>query len=122
MAGTFCVNDTFMVSFLDAHPRLESIVLIDSQIGDATLIAIANHLFRLRSLKISQSSRLSPQLVRHVVHHCRALSGLFISDLPQRWFPETKGQEPIGRGVLDQIRRVDPDWAPDDGDQDILLR
>lgn len=126
LAGSSHVGDTFMVSFLNAHPHLESIVSMDSLLGDATLIAIANHLSRLRYLKIGQRSRLSPQLVRHVVHHCRQLSELCISGLPQRWFPETKEQElePIKRKVLDQIRRADPDWAPleDDDDQDLLLR
>jgi hypothetical protein len=73
ITGMFYVNDDFMVPFIAAHPRLESMVLVGCQIGEATLYAIATHLSRLRHLKIHQVFKLSPQVIEHVVHHCPVL-------------------------------------------------
>ncbi|SAL97696.1 hypothetical protein [Absidia glauca] len=54
IAEMFNVGDDFMVPFIADHPRLESMVLVGCQIGDATLYAIATHLSRLRHLEIDQ--------------------------------------------------------------------
>jgi hypothetical protein len=74
ITAMFYVNDDFMLPFIAAHPRLESMVLVGCQIGEATLYAIATHLSRLRHLKIHQAGELSPQVIEHVVHHCPLLN------------------------------------------------
>ncbi|SAL97699.1 hypothetical protein [Absidia glauca] len=69
----FQLGDDFMVPFIAAHPRLESVVLVGCRIGDATLYAIATHLSRLRHLVIDHDAELSPQVIKHVVDYCPVL-------------------------------------------------
>ncbi|SAL97700.1 hypothetical protein [Absidia glauca] len=81
ITNMFYVDDDFMVPFIAAHPRLESMVLNDCKIGEATLYAIATHLSRLRHLSIDQYSGLSPQVIKHVVDHCPVLDKVLCSNV-----------------------------------------
>jgi hypothetical protein len=70
-------GDNFMVPFVAAHPRLESIVLIECYVHEPTLYAIADHLPRLRHLKIHQNRLFFPRALEYVVHHCPALDKIY---------------------------------------------
>jgi hypothetical protein len=70
-------GDNFMVPFIAAHPRLESIVLIECNIKKPTLYAMATHLPRLRYLKIDQDSIFHPCALVHLVQNCPALDKIY---------------------------------------------
>jgi hypothetical protein len=75
------VGDDFMVPFIAARPRLESMDLNGCQIDETTLYAIATHLSCLRPLRIDQDHELSPHVIEHVVDHCPVFDKVLLRNM-----------------------------------------
>jgi hypothetical protein len=109
------VGDDFMVPFIAAHPRLESMVLEGCRIGDATLYAIASHLSRLHHLEIQQEPGLSIEVIKRVVHHCPVLDKVL--------YTRTAARRRLSNNphLIQRPRRYAIGWDAqyDDGDNDV---
>ena len=72
------VIDRMVCTFAQCAPLLDSLKLYMTNVGDASLVAVATHCPRLETLDIMMATRVTTQGVLAVVHGCR---GMRVADL-----------------------------------------
>ncbi|ORZ05650.1 hypothetical protein BCR42DRAFT_428076 [Absidia repens] len=88
--GAFTVMDTVAIALLQAQPKLTRVGLVDSQITDKTLDAIATYLPEVVELEFMGSKGITPDGLRRLLKTCRKLESvgcnnceIYPSDFPE---------------------------------------
>lgn len=90
ITGRGIIKDNAMIPFIKTHPNIRGMFLLECDITDETLEAIASQLPLLHSLDLSFCARLTSRGVRHLVSHCSNLTllGLKNCGMTHNEFPE----------------------------------